>query len=176
MRFPISVTRLQSALRATAVSLCLAFPVVAEDLPLPAGEVILTVSGAIAASNSEGTAIFDAETLAALGTVEIDTSTIWTEGSHRYTGVPLRTLTDRLGISEGRLMMTAINDYMIEVPVSDAVEGGPILAFAMDGKPMSVRDKGPIWLIYPFDDTPSYQSEVYFSRSIWQLDRIEAKP
>jgi hypothetical protein len=70
--------------------------------------------------------------------------------------------------------MTAINDYMIEVPVSDAVEGGPIIAFEMDGKPMSVRDKGPLWLIYPFDSNPDYQTEVFYSRSIWQLNRIEA--
>jgi hypothetical protein len=43
----------------------------------------------------------------------------------------------------------------------------------MDDRPMSVRDKGPLWVVYPFDDVPAYQSETIYSRSIWQLDRIE---
>ena len=37
---------------------------------------------------------------------------------------------------------------------------------------MSVREKGPLWVIYPFDSDPEYQTEVIYSRSIWQLDRI----
>lgn len=167
---------LSRSLRALAVALALVSPALAEDLPAPQGDVILTVSGNIAVTNADGKALFDDKMLAALGTVDIETTTIWTEGRHRFTGVPLKALTDRLGITEGRLMMTAINDYLIEIPVSDAVEGGPILAFAMDGEVMSVRDKGPLWLLYPFDDNPTYQSEVYYSRSIWQLDRIEATP
>jgi hypothetical protein len=43
----------------------------------------------------------------------------------------------------------------------------------MDDRPMSVREKGPLWVIYPFDDVPEYQNETIYSRSIWQLDRIE---
>jgi hypothetical protein len=37
---------------------------------------------------------------------------------------------------------------------------------------MSVRDKGPLWVIYPYD-SDDYRSEVIYSRSIWQLDRLE---
>ena len=40
------------------------------------------------------------------------------------------------------------------------------------GAPMSVRDKGPLWIVYPYDQNTDYQSEVVFSRSIWQLNRI----
>lgn len=39
---------------------------------------------------------------------------------------------------------------------------------------MSVRDKGPLWVIYPYDSDPALQSEVTYARSIWQLVRIEA--
>ena len=41
---------------------------------------------------------------------------------------------------------------------------------------MTVRDKGPFWIIYPFDSNPDYQSEVIYSRSIWQLNRLEVLP
>ena len=71
--------------------------------------------------------------------------------------------------------MTALNDYAIEVPASEAASGGPILATRVDGKPLSVRDKGPIWVIYPFDDKEAYKTEVTYSRSIWQLKSIEVE-
>lgn len=161
-------------IRAFALGALLAGPAVAADLAAPTGEVILSVSGQIGVTNAEDRADFDMDLLASLGPVEVETSTIWSEGVHTYTGIPLTTLTKALEARGATLNMTAINDYMVEVPMTDAVEGGPILAYLMDGQPMSVRDKGPVWLIYPFDSNSEYRSEVYYSRSIWQLNRIEA--
>lgn len=157
----------------TCAMLC-AGPVMAGDLAVPKGEVILAATGHISQTNAPSAANFDLEMLKAMEPVSITTSTIWTNGVHRFTGVSLKQLVDQLGMTGETLKMTAINDYMVEVPVSDAVEGGPILAYEMDGQVMSVRDKGPLWLIYPFDTEPHYKSEVYYSRSIWQLNRIEA--
>ncbi|MDP5085535.1 MAG: molybdopterin-dependent oxidoreductase [Yoonia sp.] len=145
----------------------------AQDIALPQGAVVLTVTGEIDVANADGTLIFDRETLAALGTEEFETTTIWTEGLHRFEGVSLKTLTDLIGAQEGTLLATAINDYTVEIPVSDAVADGPIIAFKMDGETMSVRDKGPLWVVYPYDMSADYRSEVIYSRSIWQLDRIE---
>ncbi len=86
----------------------------------------------------------------------------------------LSTLVDRLGIEGASLRATAINDYTVEIPLSDAVEGGPMIAYRMDGEIMSVRNKGPLWVVYPYDSESDYRTEVIYSRSIWQLDRIEA--
>jgi len=36
-----------------------------------------------------------------------------------------------------------------------------------------VRDKGPLFMIYPFDAQPELRSAVYYSRSVWQLSEIE---
>jgi hypothetical protein len=41
---------------------------------------------------------------------------------------------------------------------------------------MSVRDKGPLWVIYPYDAVPEYKSERIYARSIWQLVSIEVLP
>ena len=57
--------------------------------------------------------------------------------------------------------------------VEDAVEGGPIIAYRLNGDRMSVRDKGPLWVVYPYDSDQVYQTEVIYSRSIWQLYRID---
>ncbi len=133
-------------------------------------EVVLTVTGTTAA---EGPVAYDRAALADLGSETVTTTTIWTEGPQVFTGVPLHILLDSLGVTEGTLLASAINDYTVEIPVTDAVPGGPIVAYALDGEPMSVRDKGPLWIIYPYDTNPEYQSEVIYARSIWQLDRIE---
>ena len=92
-------------------------------------------------------------------------------------GLPpaLEALLGAVGAEGTMLNATAINDYSVEIPVSDAVAGGPIVAYRMDGEPMSVRDKGPLWVVYPYDDVREYRSEVIYSRSIWQLDRIDVR-
>lgn len=143
------------------------------DLPMPKGDVILTVSGAISKTNKADTAVFDIDTLRAFDETTFVTTTIWTEGEQTFTGVSLHDLLEVLGVEGGTLNASAINDYTVEIPVSDAVEGGPIIAYQRNGAEMSIRDKGPLWIVYPFDANPDYKSEQIYSRSIWQLDRIE---
>ena len=145
---------------------------VAGELPVPSGDVLLTVSGNISVTNVDGSAVFDAELLESLGGEVIKTTTIWTEGVQEFRGVSLAVLVESVGATSGTLIATAINDYIVEIPVSDAIVGGPILAYENNGNSMSVRDKGPLWLVYPYDSNEDYQTEVIYSRSIWQLVKI----
>ena len=139
----------------------------------PAGPVILTVSGLNEADFPGGQVHFDIDILRAMGEVEIETSSIWTDGTHVYTGVLLKDLVETLKIGAGLLRLRALNDYAVEFPAHEAGDDGPILAYWSDGKPMPVRDKGPVWLIYPYDSKAEYRTDTAYSRSIWQLDRIE---
>lgn len=116
---------------------------------------------------------YDLAALEALGNTEFTTSTIWTEGPQTFEGVPLNALLENAGIETGTLIATAINDYAVEIPVAEALEEGPVIAYARNGASMSVRDKGPLWLVYPYDSDEAFQTEVIYSRSIWQLDRME---
>lgn len=141
--------------------------VIGMALPALAGETVLTIT------HNAQTKSLDMAALEALGTETFETTTIWTEGVQTFQGVPLHHLTQEFSIEDGTLLATAINDYTVEIPVSDAVENGPIVALRMNGKEMSVRDKGPLWIIYPYDADEDYQTEVIYSRSIWQLDRID---
>jgi hypothetical protein len=45
----------------------------------------------------------------------------------------------------------------------------------MDGVPLSKRDKGPIWMIYPMSDHEELRDPVYNSRLIWQVVKLEYK-
>ncbi|MBT8411547.1 MAG: molybdopterin-dependent oxidoreductase [Octadecabacter sp.] len=132
-----------------------------------AGETLLTVT------HDGEVQTYDLDALQEMGAATFETETIWTDGAQSFTGVPLTALVEDLDLDDGVLLASAINDYTVEIPVSDAVEGGPIIAYLNNGAPMSVRDKGPLWIVYPYDSNPDYQSEQIYSRSIWQLDRIE---
>jgi hypothetical protein len=148
-------------------------PLFAQSLPDPEGAVILTVTGAIALANSDQGAQFDLAMLQAMDTAEFQTTTIWTDGPQVFRGVPLIRLIEVLEAEGQVIAASALNDYTVEIPLEDAVEGGPILAFEQNGKTLSVRDKGPLWLVYPYDSERDYQSEVIYARSIWQVKRLE---
>ncbi|NEX45807.1 molybdopterin-dependent oxidoreductase [Pseudotabrizicola algicola] len=148
----------------------------AEPLAAPAGDVILTVHGQIAHSNGAQGAALDRELLKSFGVITLHTSTIWTDGTSAFEGVELAALLEHLGASGSVLRLVALNEYAVELPMSEAVPGGPLLAFRMDGKDLSPRDKGPLWMIYPYDTNPAYKNEVSYSRSIWQLTSIEVLP
>lgn len=139
----------------------------------PEGPVILSVSGH---PDVSGPVEFDRALLAALPEVSFVTETIWTEGRQEFTGVPLAALLDHLDVAPEALRLVAANEYAVELPVASLSDDAPILAYSQNGEPMSLRDRGPIWIVYPYDSDPSYRSEVIYSRSVWQLQRIEILP
>ena len=160
----------------TALAICAAAPLAANDIGTPTGPVILTVSGDLSVTNDQDTAVFDLAMLEELDNSSFETETPWTEGVQRFEGVALDVLLAALGVSGGNIKATAINNYAVDIPVADAVDGGPMIAYRRNGETMSVRDKGPLWVVYPYDLKTAYQSEVIYSRSIWQLDRLEITP
>ena len=156
----------------------LGFPATASaapDLPQLSGPVVLTVNGLDPQLFPGGEVLFDVTRLRALGVTRMRTGTIWTDGVHDFTGSRLKDIVDYLGLTGGTIKALALNDYSVDIPVSDAVEDGPILAYEMDNAPISVRDKGPLWIVYPFDAKPEYRSEVIYTRAIWQLERFEVR-
>ncbi|WP_158967181.1 molybdopterin-dependent oxidoreductase [Chachezhania sediminis] len=164
------MTRILSALSLSAT--LLASTAMAEDLPAPTGDVLLTIRGDISITNAGDAARFDLAMLEAMNPVTITTTTIWTEGEQTFRGVPLAALMEAVGARGDTISATAVNDYAVEIPREDWVADGPIVAFEHNGAEMSLRDKGPLWVIYPFDAKTDYQTEVIYSRSIWQLDRM----
>jgi hypothetical protein len=162
--------------RTALLLLCLCAPTVVgavEPLAPPSGDTILTVAGAVGVTNADGAARFDMEMLRALPAVEFSTATIWTDGARRYVGTPLKALLDRVGAHGSTVRATALNAYAITIPLDEITDDAPIIAYLEDGAPMSVRNRGPLWILYPFDDDPRWRTEVVYSRSIWQLERLD---
>lgn len=171
----ISSTSKGHLLSACFIALLSFLPVngaIADEFAAPAGEVILTVSGNMQAHNVDDTLQLDLDALSAMPQHSITTSTVWTVGTKTFTGVLLKDFIAAVGAGGSAITLTALNDYQVTFPTADVRDDGPLLGYLMDGKPMSVRDKGPVWLVYPYDSNPDYRSELAYSRSIWQLDRI----
>lgn len=145
----------------------------AAALPRPSGEVILTVRGTVGVTNAEGEARFDLAMLDALPQRETVTATPWHEGTPRFSGPTIAGLLDAVGAEGVNLRIVALNDYAADLPVEDARTIPVILATRIDGEVLSVRDKGPLFVIYPFDEQPELFNEVYFGRSVWQVKTIE---
>lgn len=167
---------LRILLASTALAICTAAPIAASDLGTPTGPVLLTVTGDLSVTNNQDAMVFDLAMLEKLGGTSFETETPWTEGLQTFEGVSLDVLLDALGVSEGNIKATAINNYAVDIPVTDAEKGGPMIAYRHNNQAMSVREKGPLWVVYPYDLNAAYQTEVVYSRSIWQLDRLDITP
>ncbi len=140
-------------------------------LLVPAWALAEGVALKIEGSDGSVTEITLAE-LDAMEQVSFETTTIWTDGVVAFSGVSLSTLLNAAGISGPMLRMMALNDYSIDMPIDDIGEEFPIVATRMDGEEMSVRGKGPFWVVFPYDADPSFQTETIFARSVWQLGAL----
>ncbi|HWL18170.1 MAG TPA: molybdopterin-dependent oxidoreductase [Bradyrhizobium sp.] len=147
----------------------------AATLEQPKDKAILTVSGKITVTNSEGAAQFDRAMLEGLGMVSFETTTPWYKDPVKFEGVPLAKLMAVVGATGQRIVAIALNDYSAEVPMEDALKYQVIVALKRDGEYMPVRDKGPLFVVYPFDSDPELKAQKFYSRSVWQVARIEVK-
>jgi hypothetical protein len=147
----------------------------ATPLEQPADKAILTISGKIADTNRDGSAIFDRAMLERLGTTSFVTSTPWYKEPVKFEGVTLDRLMDAVGASGDRLVVIALNDYSAELPLADARKYKVILALKRDGEYLTIRDKGPLFIVYDFDSDPDLRNQKFYARSVWQIARIEVK-
>ncbi|WP_458524720.1 molybdopterin-dependent oxidoreductase [Onishia taeanensis] len=140
-------------------------------LPVPDGRVVLTVTGNIEVTNvaAGNSAEFDLEMLSALPQHAFDTETPWTEGSHLYRGVLLRDLLERVGAEGEGVRALALNDYHHDIEMKDAMQAPLLLATHRDGEPMTIRHKGPVWIMLPLSESPQYNNKRYADMLVWQL-------
>ena len=162
----------RSTLVRTAVSLCLVsvFSLCPAWALSPAtGKVILTVSGKIQEKNKADTAQFDLAMLEKLPQQTFSTMTPWDKNPIKFTGPLLRDVLGAVKAQGSTIKAAALNDYMTSIPLDDATRFDVIVAHRMNGEPIPVKTKGPLFIIYPFDSKKELQSSVYYGRSAWQL-------
>lgn len=115
---------------------------------------------------------FSLADLDALPQTHFITSTIWTDGEIEFSGPSLKSVLEAAGADGETVSMTALNDYAVEMPLSEVSVSYPIIATRLNGETMSIRDKGPYWVVFPYDLDVAYQTEVTHARSVWQLSTL----
>jgi hypothetical protein len=140
--------------------------------PAASSDAILTIS---ASHPAAVTVDLDLAALEQMPHHTIATATPWTEGVSAYEGVLLRDLLHQLGVSGATLKLTALNDYVITIPAADFDKYDVVLAYSRDGQAMPVRDKGPLWVVYPLDGHPELNNEDTHAKMIWQVRRLEVE-
>ncbi|SCY79837.1 molybdopterin-dependent oxidoreductase [Microvirga guangxiensis] len=146
----------------------------AETLPRPQGPVLLKVSGKIEQTNVDGEAHFDRQMLEALGKASFTTGSALTDKKQLFEGVSLRAVLERAGAKGSSMQASALNNYKIQIPLDD-MKYEPIIAMRVDGQVLKLRDKGPLWIVYPRDAYPELQAQIYDSRWIWQLNKLHVE-
>ncbi len=169
---PPTPTRRRLLLATLLPPLVATAPAGAEGLPPVNGPVILTVSGAIRNTNRGDSAVFDREGLESLGLAGFTTSTPWFDGPQRFDGVPMTRLMEAVGAAGTTVTAIALNDYTTEIPTADFARYNVLLALRRNGAYMPVRDKGPLFIVYPYDSAPELRGQPYYGRSAWQLARL----
>lgn len=102
----------------------------------------------------------------------IVTDTRWTEGEARFTGVLLRDLLEHLELPIREVTARALNDYEAVIPASDIETIDVLVANRMNGQPMPVREKGPLWIIYPLSERPDLLGPETEEKMVWQLHNL----
>jgi hypothetical protein len=142
-------------------------------LEKPTGPVLLTLTGKLRSPNDGALAQFDMAMLERLPQTSFTTRTPWYSQPRKFTGPLLRDVLSAAGAHGSLLRAVALNDYWVELPIDDAAQFDVIVARLLDDKPMAVRDKGPLFVIYPFDSRPDLRNPIHYGRSAWQLRTIE---
>ncbi|MBB3066501.1 molybdopterin-dependent oxidoreductase [Limibacillus halophilus] len=174
--FPIAVLQRRRASKSPALAFAflplIAFLAVAAfTVSASAEQVLLEISTDESGDNLRR---YDRADLAALEQQTIRTSTAWTDGVKVFKGPLVR---DLLTAEEEQAFETveavAANDYRVSIPMSDFVSYDVILATEMDGQELTLRDKGPLWIVYPRDDYTDLNQSAVDARWVWQLVRLE---
>ncbi len=138
------------------------------------GKVLLTVTGKIEHTNHLNRAEFDQQLLESLEQHEVVTQNPWFIGKNRYYGPLGRALIKAVGAEEATCMkISSINGFIAEAPISDFFEYNVIFALKKNGQYQRIRDRGPIFTVYPFDQHPHLNTEMHYNRSVWQVKNIE---
>ena len=162
--------------RVLAASTALLLPTLdAQALEPPKGPVVLTITGRVRTPNDGLRAQFDMSMLERLPQTSFTTTTPWYPQPRKFTGPLMRDVLAAAGAQGVQVRAFALNDYRVDIPFDDATRYDLIVARLLDGKPMAVRDKGPLFLVYPFDAQPDLRNAVYYSRSAWQLRTLEVQ-
>jgi hypothetical protein len=138
----------------------------ASEVQKPAGPVVLTIVGKIDRTNRpafdetqdlffkyherkfERAFEFDRTMLEALGMTTAEIAYIAWPRRVTVEGPLLRDVLAMAGAKTGKIRMTALDGFASELEFKDLAEQEWIVALKADGRPLSIGQRGPAWMVY----------------------------
>lgn len=148
-------------------------------LPAQAGEAVpvrvtLAPSKATQPVLSVAGRPFSLADLESLGMYRVTTRTFWPGNDGTYEGPLLADVLRRAGLYDAAgVRISALDGFSQVLPRQDWTRWPVLLATRRDGQPLSVRNKGPLRVIYPRDMSPELSDTLYRLRWVWLVNRIE---
>ncbi|MGF1739750.1 hypothetical protein L4C34_01490 [Vibrio profundum] len=156
-------------------SFILALPVSAEQLPAPSGEPILWVSGNIAHSNSDKGVELDQAMVDKLTNHTVSTNNHVVSKVADYQGPKLESVLSLVGARGSDVKIVAWDDYVVTIPIETIKKYGVLLATHENGVRMTLDDKGPFFVVFPFSQYAELRNDLYYNLSVWQVRDIIVK-
>lgn len=147
----------------------------ASNLSAAQEKTILSITGTAADTQKQQTIHFNLSQLQSLPSNTFTMQTRWDDHIHQYHGPLLTALLEHVKFTGKTIELTALNNYVIEIDRSFIEKYQPILAWQKDSKKMSIRRKGPLWLLLPHHLHSELNTEEHTGKMIWQLRHIEIK-
>jgi hypothetical protein len=164
----------------------------AADLVQPAGQVVLTVAGAIGATNRgpydefedaffkhherkfDKAAAFDLAMLEGLGMHAVDVRySGWPRAAH-FEGPWLKDVLAAAGASGHDIAVLALDGFATEISAADLAAYDWIVAVKRDGRYLDIGQRGPTWIVYARRDGKAFGAEDE-QRWPWAAFLIEVK-
>lgn len=145
------------------------------SLPSPSGEVILEVTGNLKLTNVDDEAHFDRAMIKNLESSTIITANHVLSEPATYTGPVLADLLNKLGAEGETVFITALDDYTAELKRSDIEKYRVLLATHENGKMMTIDDRGPFFIVFPFNQHKELRRDLYYNMSVWQIKSIDVE-
>ena len=128
-----------------------------------------------AAAASSLVASYDMAFLKSLPQHSFVSQTPWFKKPVTFTGPLLRDVLSAAKVKGKWVYAVAIDEYRAQIPFSDCVEYDMILAHQIDGETLTPKNKGPLFVVYPYDNLPELQAVRFYERSIWQLKSLRVE-
>ena len=100
------------------------------------------------------------------------THTPWFKEPVTFTGPLVRDVLANAQLKGKMLDAVALDDYKSKIPFSDVMNFDAILAHSINGAQLTAKNKGPLFIVYPYDSKKELQAVVYYQRSVWQLKAL----
>lgn len=147
-----------------------------QPIPIPQGEIILTVAGKVGRTNVGETIQMDREMIEALGTVSYRVEDPFERVERTFEGVLMTDLLELWQVPDDaqNLLFTALDDYQVQIPIDKFRDYPVLFALKTDGEYMQPDYRGPAMLVLPYEH---YEFDRIYTDEfwIWQIESIQVQ-